>query len=74
MAHRGSPGIHAGRPTPQNLHSASRRALDQNPAEAADRPACVVVLRAGFKAFEPLQIFGIFRTGLPIAVAVAPRL
>ena len=24
MAHRGSPGIHAGRPTPQNLHSASR--------------------------------------------------
>ena len=26
MAHRGSPGIHAGRPTPQNLHSASRRA------------------------------------------------
>ena len=24
LAHRGSPGIHAGRPTPQNLHSASR--------------------------------------------------
>ncbi|PAA01696.1 hypothetical protein CJU81_23615, partial [Pseudomonas fragi] len=24
MAHRGSPGIHAGRPTPQNLLSASR--------------------------------------------------
>ena len=24
MAHRGSPGIHAGRPTAQNLHSASR--------------------------------------------------
>ena len=31
MAHRGSPGIHAGRPTPQNLHSASRRAVDQEP-------------------------------------------
>jgi len=25
MAHRGSPGIHAGTPTAQNLHSASRR-------------------------------------------------
>ncbi|MCH4883474.1 hypothetical protein EQV96_10800 [Pseudomonas sp. TMW22080] len=24
MAHRGSPGIHAGRPTAQNLHSACR--------------------------------------------------
>ena len=26
LAHHGSPGIHAGRPTTQNLHSASRRA------------------------------------------------
>ena len=39
MAHRGSPGIHAGRPTPQNLHSASRRAVDQEtPRRPTGRP------------------------------------
>ncbi|PRW96890.1 hypothetical protein C7A07_19245 [Pseudomonas fragi] len=40
MAHRGSPGIHAGRPTPQNLLSASRWGGRSKAAEAADRPTC----------------------------------
>ena len=40
MAHRGSPGIHAGRPTPQNLLSASRRGGQiKSTASRGGRPA-----------------------------------
>ena len=40
MAHRGSPGIHAGRPTPQNLLSASRRGGQiKSTAHRGGRPA-----------------------------------
>ena len=40
MAHRGSPGIHAGRPTPQNLLSASREGWQiKNTAPRGGRPA-----------------------------------
>ncbi|HBP48106.1 MAG TPA: hypothetical protein DD669_09745 [Pseudomonas sp.] len=48
MAHRGSPGIHAGRPTPQNLLSASREGWQiKSTAPRGGRPAglfgsCVV--------------------------------
>ncbi|KAB0490282.1 hypothetical protein F7Q95_11550 [Pseudomonas psychrophila] len=44
MAQHGSPGIHAGRPTAQNLLSASRRGgqINSRLAEAANRPACHV--------------------------------
>ncbi len=49
MAQHGSPGIHAGRPTPQNLHSASRwggrsrsrsKARSRSTATAVKNPAC----------------------------------
>ena len=40
MAHRGSPGIHAGRPTPQNLLSASREGWQiKSTAPRGGRPA-----------------------------------
>ena len=40
MAHRGSPGIHAGRPTPQNFLSASREGWQiKNTAPRGGRPA-----------------------------------
>ena len=40
MAHHGSPGIHAGRPTPQNLLSASREGWQiKNTAPRGGRPA-----------------------------------
>ena len=40
MAHRGSPGIHAGRPTPQNLLSASRKGWQiKSIAPRGGRPA-----------------------------------
>ena len=40
MAHRGSPGIHAGRPTPQNLLSASREGWKiKSNARRGGRPA-----------------------------------
>ncbi|PAA03524.1 hypothetical protein CJU76_11000 [Pseudomonas fragi] len=40
LAHRGSPGIHAGRPTPQNLLSASRRGGQiKSTASRGGRPA-----------------------------------
>ena len=40
LAHRGSPGIHAGRPTPQNLLSASRRGGQiKSTAHRGGRPA-----------------------------------
>ena len=38
MAHRGSPGIHAGRPTPQNLLSASREGNQIKKHCASRRP------------------------------------
>ena len=48
MAHRGSPGIHAGRPTPQNLLSASRwggrsKADQKPPRRPTGRPVGVSV-------------------------------
>ena len=49
MAHRGSPGIHAGRPTPQNLLSASREGRQiKSTAPRGGRPA---------------GLFGQFRSG-----------
>ena len=41
MAHRGSPGIHAGRPTPQNLLSASREGRQIKSTATPRRPTCL---------------------------------
>ena len=50
MAHRGSPGIHAGRPTAQNLLSASRRA---SRSKADQKRPCRAVLLFAFKGHAP---------------------
>ncbi|PAA31852.1 hypothetical protein CJU73_02160 [Pseudomonas fragi] len=47
MAHRGCPGIHAGRPTPQNLLSASREGRQIKSTAAPRRPTGRPVWRRG---------------------------
>ena len=63
LAHRGSPGIHAGRPTPQNLLSASRwGGYIKIKSLRGGRPACWC--QCVLRNFSSRQVF-IFRTSAP---------